>query len=140
MENNAKTESSKFYRFQLVQGELNSERKLDQTKTVGMAYMKEGQSTITMRLWTFVEDRFYLIQNKSDSSKYLVLTRELNKSINPKSKYFWNIVGNGQSDTHAGVIRLDFDLFSRPVYMNLFPEHSATGSALPDPVELDAAA
>ena len=103
MENNAKTESSKFYRFQLVQGELNSERKLGQTKTVGMAYMKEGQSTITMRLWTFVEDRFYLIQNKNDSSKYLVLTRELNKSINPKSKYFWNIVGNGQSDTHAGV-------------------------------------
>lgn len=140
MEPKTKTESETFYRFQLVQGEINSERKLDKTKTVGMAYMKEGQSTITMRLWTFVEDRFYLLKNKTDSTKYLVMTRELNKSQNPRSKYFWNIVGSGQSDTHAGVIRLDFDLFDKPIYMNLFPEHSATGSALPDPVELESAA
>jgi len=140
MESNSKSTSEKFYRFQLVQGEINRDRKLDRAKTVGMAYMKQGQPTITMRLWTFVEDRFYLIQNKKDSSKYLVLTRELNRSQNPRSKFHWNIVGCGQSDTHAGVIKLEFDLFERPIYMNLFPEQSATGSALPDPVEPDLAA
>ncbi len=140
MENNSRSEQSKIYRFELVHGSIYGAKKLGQQKTVGMAYLKDGQSTITLRIWTFVNDRFYVIQNKQDASKYLVLTREMNKNPNARAKYYWNIVGSGQSDTQAGVIRLDFDLFSRPIYMNLFPEKSATGSALPDPVEFDVAA
>ncbi|MSP19843.1 MAG: hypothetical protein EXR74_09775 [Bdellovibrionales bacterium] len=140
MEQNQKIETSQFYRFQLFQGDVKGDGKIEKTKTVGMAYLKEGQGTYTLRLWTFVENRFYLLQNKTDASRYVMLTRELNKSQNPRTKFYWNIVGNGQSETTAGVIQLQFDLFERPIYMSVFPEASASGATLPEPVELDSAA
>jgi len=140
MDQRQKTETSPFYRFQLFHGDVKDDGKIEKTKTVGMAYLKEGQGTYTLRLWTFVENRFYMIQNKTDASRYVLLTRELNKRPNPKSKFYWNIVGNGHSDTSVGVIRLQFDLFERPVYMSVFPEALASGASLPEPVDLELAA
>jgi hypothetical protein len=135
MDQITKLESKSFYRFSLFQGDTNSEDKIEKKKTLGMAYLKEGQNTYTLRLWTFIDTRFYLIQNRTDASKYLILTRELNKSPNAKTKYFWNIIGNGQADSVKGVLKLSFDLFERPIYMNLFPESSPGGNHLPDPSE-----
>lgn len=140
MEQRQKIGPSKFYRFQLFQGEIGEESKLERSKTVGMAYLKEGQNTYTIRLWTFVDDRFYLIQNRNDPSKYILLTREVNKNPNAKSKFIWNIVGNGQCETNFGVIKLQFDLFHGPIYMSVFPEAAATTSSLPNPEEIDRAA
>lgn len=136
MEQINKLDSKQFYRFTLFLGEPNHSGKVEKKKTIGMAYLKEGQNTYTLRLWTFIESRFYLIQNKTDASKYMVLTREPNKNPNAKTKYFWNIIGNGQSDTVSGVLKLDFDLFDRPIFMNLFPENSPSGSHLPVPNEM----
>lgn len=140
MEQCQKIESSQFYRFQLFQGDVTETGKIERTKTVGMAYLKEGQGTYTLRLWTFVSERFYLIQSKTDASRFVLLTRELNKHPKPKSKFYWNIVGNGQSETTSGVIKLQFDLFERPIYMSIFPEAAAASASLPDPLELEAAA
>lgn len=115
-----KMNSTKFYRFQIfTQG---SEKK----NTVGMAYLKEGQSIYTLRLWTFLEDKFFLLPSKEDSSKYLLMTREPNKSNTSKNKYFWNIVGNAKADSSKGVIELSFDLFDKKLFMSMFPEESAT--------------
>jgi hypothetical protein len=75
-----KMNTTKFYRFQIfVKG---NEKK----NTVGMAYLKEGQSIYTLRLWTFLEDKFFLLPSKEDSAKYLLMTREPNKSNNSKNK------------------------------------------------------
>lgn len=129
-----KMNSTKFYRFQIfTQG---SEKK----KTVGMAYLKEGQNIYTLRLWTFLEDKFFLLPSKEDSSKYLLMTREPNKSNTSKNKYFWNIVGNAKADSSNGVIELSFDLFDKKLCMSMFPEESATpyGQPIPDG-ELEAA-
>ncbi|MGE3974773.1 MAG: hypothetical protein AB7F59_09640 [Bdellovibrionales bacterium] len=115
---------SKFYRFQVAQGTLTKDNKFEKNKSVGMAYLKEGQSTYTLRLWTFLNDRFYIITSKNDPSRYLVMTREPNKNPNSKNKYYWNIVGNGQADSLHGIIRFDFDLFEKPIYMSIFPESS----------------
>ena len=125
---------TKFYRFQiLIQGN-------DKKKTVGMAYLKEGQSIYTLRLWTFLEDKFYLLPSKEDSSKYLLMTREPNKSSTSKNKYFWNIVGNAKADSSKGMIELNFDLFDKKLFLSMFPEESATpyGQPVPDG-ELEAA-
>ena len=135
-----KIDKSPSYRFQLFQGELNQDGRIEKAKSVGMAYLNEGQAMYTLRLWTFVENRFYLLQKKDDPTKYLVLTRELNKHSNQRSKFFWNIVGNGQINTLLGIIKIQFDLFERPIYMNVFPEASASGALLPIPVEIDKAA
>jgi hypothetical protein len=100
-------------------------------KTVGMAYLKEGQGIYTLRLWTLLEDKFFLLPSKDDSSKYLLMTREPNKSGSSKNKYFWNIVGNAKVLSGKNVIELNFDLLAKKIYMSIFPEESATPRGLP---------
>ncbi len=129
-----KLTAPKFYRFQVfVQG-------LDKNKTVGMAYLKEGQSIYTLRLWTFLEDKFFLLPSKEDSTKYLLMTREPNKSPSSKNRYFWTIIGNAQTDSTKGVIVMSFDLFDKKIYMSIFPEESATPYGQPVPEGLQEAA
>lgn len=98
-----------------------------------MAYLKDGQSMLTLRLWTFVTERFYLILNQNDASKYLVMTREPNKNPMGKNKYFWNIVGNGVIDTVQGLVTIEFDLLDKPIFMSTHPESSAYSVSLPQP-------
>ena len=122
-----KLKLAKFYRFQLfVQG---TEKK----NTVGMAYLKEGQTIYTLRLWTFLEDKFFLLPNKDDASKYLIMTREPNKSPTSKNKYFWNIIGNAQANSANCEIEMNFDLFGKTIYMNMFPEEWASPYGQPIP-------
>ena len=120
----------KFFRFQVFV--KNNE---DKKNTVGMAYLKEGQSLYTLRLWTFLDDKFFLLPSKEDSSKYLVMTREPNKNPNAKNKYFWNVVGNAKANAAQSVLEINFDLFEKKVFMNIFPETSATPYGLPVPDE-----
>lgn len=135
--NNQASKQSQFYRFQVVQARLKSDGTNDKPRSVGMAYLKEGQNTYTLRLWMLLNEKFYVIPNKNDSSRFLILTREPNKNPLGKNKYFWNIVGNGQADTSTGYVKLDFDLFDKPILMSLYPESSANSVTLPDPNSSD---
>lgn len=120
-----KMKPTKFYRFQLfVEGTESDSKK----KTVGMAYLKEGQGIYTLRLWTLLEDKFFLLPSKDDSSKYLLMTREPNKSGSNKNKYFWNIVGNAKVLSGKNVIEMNFDLLEKKIYMSIFPEESASSN------------
>ena len=127
-----KSNHSQYYRFQIFQAQRNSMGKLEKTKVVGMAYLKEGQDTYTLRLWTFLNDKFFLLMNKSDSSRFLVMSREANKNIQSKNKYFWNVVGNGKALSSQNCIELKFDLFEKPIYMNIFPEANVSSVFLPE--------
>jgi hypothetical protein len=115
----------KFYRFQLfVEGN-------EKNKTVGMAYLKEGQGIYTLRLWTFLNEKYFLLPSKEDSSKYLLMTREPNKSGSSKNKYFWNIVGNAKVNSGMNVIELNFDLFEKKIFMSIFPDESPSQNGHP---------
>lgn len=133
-------ENTEFFRFQVFQGVTDQDGTVRKTKSVGMAYLKEGHQIITLRLWTFVSERFYLLLNNNDASKYLVMTREPNRSPKARNKYFWNIVGNGTINSAKGMVQLDFDLFDKPVYMNLHPESVATSKQMPEPTFIEDAA
>lgn len=133
-------EQSKFYRFQVFLGEPGVSGKVAKSKSVGMAYLKEGQSIYTLRLWTFLLERYYLLQNNNDASKYFIMTREPNKNPGARNRYFWNIVGNGTVDTTQGLIALHFDLFPKTLYLNIYPEASAYSASLAAPEELTEAA
>ncbi len=127
-----KSNQSQYYRFQIFQAQRNAMGKLEKTKVVGMAYLKEGQDTYTIRLWTFLNDKFFLLMNKSDSSRFVVMSREANKNPTSKSKYFWNVIGNGKALSSQNCIELNFDLFGRPIYMNIFPEANVSSVLLPE--------
>jgi hypothetical protein len=137
---NNNNESTKYYRFQVFQGDVDTTGKINKTKSVGMAYLRDGQNIYTLRLWTFSWERYYVIANKNDATKYLVMTREPNKNPAAKNKYFWNIVGNGKADSAQGVIHLEFDLLNKSIFMNIHPESSAFSVSLPEPEGLVEAA
>ena len=131
---------SEFYRFQIYLGQLSEDNRIEKTKSVGLAYLRSGQSMYTLKLWTHTNDKFYLLPSKDTPSKYLVFTREPNRKEQAKSKYFWNIVGNGTALANHAVIRLDFDLLHCPLYVSLFPETSTKTNALNDPENIFEAA
>ena len=107
-----------FYRFQVF---VNGDEKKN---TVGMAWLKEGQRIYTIKLWTFLSEKFFLLPSKDDASKYLLMTREPVKSANSKKKYHWNIVGNAKASPSNGVINLNFDLFDKKIFMSLYPDET----------------
>ena len=133
-------DDSKFFRFQVIQGDKDQNGAIKKTKSVGMAYLKEGQSIFNLRLWMLSLERYYILPHKADPSKYLVMTREPNKNPNGRNKFFWNIVGSGFVDSIQGFIELEFDLLSKPIYVSIHPEPSAHTSDLPNPESFEQAA
>lgn len=128
----AQLNQPKCYRFQVIKAQKNDGGKLVKTKNVGMAYLVEGQETYTVRLWTFLNDKFFMVMNKNDSSKYVLMSRELNKNPHSKNKYFWNVIGSGKALSSQNVIELNFDLLSEPLYLNVFPEERTGPIILPN--------
>lgn len=132
-------QTSNYCRFRVFQEKKDAQGEWGQTKTVGMAYLAAGQSIYTIRLWTLAGERYYLLPNKADPAKYFIMTRELNRKLNASKKYFWNIVGNAQVNSSRGFVEMEFDILSRPIFMNISPEREAYSSMLPEP-EIDIAA
>lgn len=123
-----------FYRFQL----FVRDEEQNQKKSVGMAYMREDQSIYTVRLWTFLSEKFFLVPNKEDPKKYFVFTREPNKSGNSKKKYFWNIVGNAKANIAQNELEISLDLFEKKIYLSMYPEVQPVpkGHSFPDVADL----
>jgi len=110
-----------FYRFQVfVKNEEGTKR------TVGMAYLQEGQTIYTVRLWTFLNEKFFLLPSKDDPKKYFVMTREPNTTSTGGNKYFWNIVGSAMANASQSVLEINFDLLEKKIYLNIFPEACPT--------------
>ena len=137
---NNQTSSSEFYRFQICLGKMKNENEFQRSKSVGMAYLKNGQNMYTIKLWTLTNEKYYLIPSKEDPSKFLIFSREPNKKDQTRSKYFWNIVGNGKALSTQGIVQLDFDLLHCSLYLNLFPEASTKTAHLNDPENFNEAA
>ncbi len=109
---------------------------IKKSKTVGMAYLRQGQQMYTLRLWAHLSERYYMLATRDDPSKFLIMTREPSHSEYSKNKFFWNIVGNACSMPDDGVIELNFDLLSKPIYLSYFPEASSKGNRLKSPEEI----
>src|ERR1035437_7851487 len=95
------SEGANYSRFEVFQNSDGAKVK----RVVGSAYLREGDSLITLRLWTMMNERFYVLLSKQDPSKYLVMTREENRNTKSSNKYFWHIVGSGIVDSKNGIVR-----------------------------------
>jgi hypothetical protein len=103
-------------------GTLDENGKVIKTKSVGSAYVREGLSTYTVHLKTFLKDTFYLLQNtKSPSPDFVILTREPAQNLN--RKYFWNSVGEGiiLDGLNKGIMKLNWDVVGTDLYMTIEP-------------------
>lgn len=122
-------DKDQYYRFQVFA--TQSLKPGGETRrSMGAAFLREGQKVYTLKLWMFPESKFYLMADQDDPTKMAIMTRELKR--NPKvgkGKFFWNLIGNGFVDVQREVVRLEFDLLNRPVYMSIFPMKSSEASS-----------
>lgn len=105
-----------FYKFQLfVRPEAGK------IKSVGTAFLEDGNIRYTIKLWSLVNEKFYLLPTEQDSRKFILMTRELNRSENPKTKYHWNVIGSAKANDVQTELEISFDIFERKIYLNMIP-------------------
>ena len=117
------TNQNQFHHFQVFTGFLSPDGGVEKDKSVGFASIREGQVNYTLKLWTFPGEKYFLIPSRDDSKKLLIMTREPVKKQDPPTnrKYNWSIVGNADIHKEKGFAMLEFDLLSKPVFMNIEP-------------------
>lgn len=91
-------------------------------KVVGMATLKEGQDMYHIKLWSFLNEKFFLVPNRKDPKRFYIMTREALRHQTSKRKFSWNIVGSAKADDSQSTIELSFDLFERKCILNIIPE------------------
>ena len=105
----------KYYRFNLFT--KNDSKKC----SVGMAYLQEDSSAYTIKLWTLLKDKFYLIPDKFDHKLYAILSKEEIQPGKEKSKFRWNRIGSAKADSQNDLIEMSFDLFEKKIYLDVKP-------------------
>jgi hypothetical protein len=105
-----------FYKFQLF---VRTEE--GKSKSVGTAFLEDGNIRYTIKLWSLVNEKFYLLPTEQDSRKFILMTRELNRSENPKTKYHWNVIGSAKANAAQDELEISFDIFERKIYLNMIP-------------------
>ena len=91
-------------------------------KSLGIAWLMEGHKTFTIKLFSFMNEKYFLLPTREDSTKYLFMTREPTKSAKTKGKYHWNVIGNGIANTENSLVEINFDLLGVKLCMSLKPE------------------
>lgn len=129
--------ASPTHRYEIFKGTVDSSEKIIRTRSVGSAYLKEGQTTLTLTLKTFLDDRFYLMPDikKESPGNYVIFTREIAHTL--KRKYFWNAVGEGKilDGVNHGLMKLSWDVLAGDLYMSLHPIHSRDSAKASNQVE-----
>lgn len=110
----------KYHRLDVFQIEGSGDE--GQKRVVGSGSIREGDSIISLRLFTLVNERFFVVMSKDDPEKYLVMTREPNQNTKSTNKYFWHVIGHGRVYPGNRIVELKFDLFAKPIFLNLRPE------------------
>ena len=118
------------YRYDIFKGEVDALGKVTKIRSVGSAYVKEGQRTFVVSLKTFLDDRFYMLPETKPErpANYVILTREDSKNL--RKKYFWNIVGEAKilEGPNHGLMKLSWDVLSDDLYMSLHPIQTQTAT------------
>ena len=114
-----------FYEFKIFVADDDGNR-----KSVGAAILKEGQDMYHLKIWSLLQEKFFLIPNRKDPKKFFIMTREPLKNQNERRKFNWNIVGNGKA-TDQDLIELNFDLFEKKIFLNIIPVTFAPTATLP---------
>ena len=110
-----------FYKFQLfVKNEVGK------TKSVGTAFLEDGNIRYTLKLWSLVNEKFYLLPTEQDPRKFILMTRELNRSESPKTKFHWNVIGSALANEAQNELEIAFDILEKKIFLNMIPLETFT--------------
>jgi hypothetical protein len=114
----SKQVKKEYTRYQLYT--LNNGKK---SQSVGKAYLRDETNVFTVRLWMFLNEKYYLLQDKENPKNYVIMTRELNKNPMNKKKYFWSYAGLATYNPEEDALELSFDLLEKKIFLSLTPEN-----------------
>lgn len=117
------------FRFDIFKGKIVADGSVVKTRNVGHAYLRSGKHAYKVKLFGALHERFVIVPTKENSDKYSILTKEEVQTLDKGKRTYWNVVGDAEILSPQGVMKLDFDLYGNPLYMNLYP--SNTGNVLP---------
>lgn len=123
------SKSTESFRFDIFRGKVGPDGTVTKTRTVGHAYQRTGKHAYKVKLFGALHERFVIVPAKENSDKYSIMTREEVHTQDKGKRTYWNVVGDGEILSPQGVMKLDFDLYGKPLFMSLYP--SNTGNVLP---------
>lgn len=117
------------FRFEVFKGRIASDGTFSKVRTVGHAYLRTGKHAYKAKLFGALAERFIIVPDGENTDRYRILTKEEVQTRDKGKRTFWNVVGEGEVLSQQGLLRLDFDLYGKPLYMSLYPSNA--GNVLP---------
>jgi hypothetical protein len=129
MTNNQEQTKSDSFRFEIFRGKIASDGSFVKNRTVGHAYLRSGRHAYKVKLFGALSERFLIVPVDDSPDHYRILTKEEVQTKDKGKRTYWNVVGDGEVISQQGLLKLDFDLYGKPLYMNLYPSNA--GNVLP---------
>ena len=117
------------FRFEIYKGKIASDGCFEKIRTIGHAYLRSGKHAYKVKLFGALNERFLIVPADNQTDRYRILTKEEVQTKDKGKRTYWNVVGDGEVVSQMGLLKLDFDLFGKPLYMNLYPSNA--GNVLP---------
>lgn len=117
---------SESFRFEIFKGKIASDGSFVKARTVGHAYLRSGKHAYKAKLFGVLSERFVIVPVDGKTDRYRILTKEEVQTKDSGKRTYWNVVGDGEVLGQQGLLKLDFDLFGKPLYMSLYPSNAGT--------------
>lgn len=129
MTNTQENKNSESFRFEIFKGKIASDGSFSKIRTVGHAYLRSGKHAYKVKLFGALQERFIVVPSDDNTERYTILTKEEVQTKDKGKRTYWNVVGDGELMSTQGLLKLDFDLYGKSLYMSLYP--SNVGNVLP---------
>lgn len=123
---NKKTDES--FRFDIYKGKLAQDGSFQKIRVAGHAYLRSGKHAYKVKLFALTQDRFIIVPSDNNRDLFKIMTKEEVVTKDKGKRTYWNIVGEGEMISSAGMMKLKFDLFGEILYMSIHPAN--TGNVL----------
>ena len=129
MTNTKEQTNAESFRFEIFKGKVGADGAFAKSRTVGHGYLRTGKHAYKVKLFGALSERFVIVPVDDNPDQYRILTKEEVQTKDNGKRTYWNVVGEGEVMAGLGLLKLDFDLYGKLLYMNLYP--SNTGNVLP---------
>ena len=120
---------SESFRFDIYKGKVAADGNFTKVRTAGHAYLRTGKHAYKVKIFGLLSERFLVVPLDDNPDQYKILTKEEVQTKDKGKRTYWNVVGDGEVLSQQGLLKLDFDLFGKPLYMSLYPTNA--GNVLP---------
>lgn len=117
--------------FEVFKGEMDESGNFKKVRLAGIAFLREGTLQYKLKVFSQIENRFYVLPDSENAGRYKVLVRDEVQFKKGQTKIYWCDVGDGRVLTHLGLLEIKVDLWSEPLYMSIFPREFKKTPSVP---------